>query len=260
VADSRQDLGAVAFNLHPATPAITALSPPRLGVERVDIDRQAGGHTVERHHQRLPVRLAGGQKPQHLRSILYEGSAYFRVDGTSCRRIAPVRRLASHIRMAGLLRDRYFEYATNQAWDLVTGRVVPADTHDDLDGAGRIPRSLIEVLEHGVDGSPRWIVSDTGAKDWHRAAQTIASEARRHGYVPLAVNVFLRRRLLLANELRTRAMVLLADLDAPFEQITLRHEARDRRVFADGALRAASWLRGKKGVFTMRDVLGFSEA
>jgi 4-hydroxy-tetrahydrodipicolinate reductase len=45
--------------------------------------------------------------------------------------------------------------------------------------------------------------------------------------------------------------------DAPFEQISMRHEARDRRVFADGALRAAEWLRGKKGVFTMRDVLGF---
>lgn len=45
--------------------------------------------------------------------------------------------------------------------------------------------------------------------------------------------------------------------DAPFEQIVMRHEARDRRVFADGALRAAEWLRGKKGVFTMRDVLGF---
>jgi len=48
--------------------------------------------------------------------------------------------------------------------------------------------------------------------------------------------------------------------DAPFEQITLRHEARDRRVFADGALRAAAWLKGKKGVFTMRDVLGFTDA
>jgi 4-hydroxy-tetrahydrodipicolinate reductase len=45
--------------------------------------------------------------------------------------------------------------------------------------------------------------------------------------------------------------------DAPFEQISMRHEARDRRVFADGALRAAVWLKGKKGVFTMRDVLGF---
>ena len=47
--------------------------------------------------------------------------------------------------------------------------------------------------------------------------------------------------------------------DAPFEQISLRHEARDRRVFADGALRAADWLRGRKGVFTMRDVLGFTQ-
>ncbi|HEY8165654.1 MAG TPA: dihydrodipicolinate reductase C-terminal domain-containing protein [Gemmatimonadaceae bacterium] len=46
--------------------------------------------------------------------------------------------------------------------------------------------------------------------------------------------------------------------DGPFEQMALRHEARDRRVFADGALRAAQWLIGKKGVFTMRDVLGFT--
>ena len=46
--------------------------------------------------------------------------------------------------------------------------------------------------------------------------------------------------------------------DAPFEQISMRHDARDRRVFADGALRAAEWLIGKKGVFTMRDVLGFA--
>lgn len=48
--------------------------------------------------------------------------------------------------------------------------------------------------------------------------------------------------------------------DSTYEQMTLRHEARDRRVFADGALRAAQWLIGKKGVFTMRDVLGFTEA
>ncbi len=47
--------------------------------------------------------------------------------------------------------------------------------------------------------------------------------------------------------------------DGQYEQITMRHEARDRRVFADGALRAAQWLIGKKGVFTMRDVLGFPD-
>jgi 4-hydroxy-tetrahydrodipicolinate reductase len=42
--------------------------------------------------------------------------------------------------------------------------------------------------------------------------------------------------------------------DGPFEQIVITHEARDRRVFADGALRAAAWLVGKTGVFSMRDV------
>ncbi len=43
--------------------------------------------------------------------------------------------------------------------------------------------------------------------------------------------------------------------DGTFEQLSLTHLARDRRVFAEGALQAAGWLIGKKGVFTMRDVL-----
>jgi 4-hydroxy-tetrahydrodipicolinate reductase len=43
--------------------------------------------------------------------------------------------------------------------------------------------------------------------------------------------------------------------DGAFEQLSLTHLARDRRVFAEGALKAADWLVGKKGVFTMRDVL-----
>ena len=50
--------------------------------------------------------------------------------------------------------------------------------------------------------------------------------------------------------------------DAPFEQIRLVHEARDRRVFADGALTAARWLAAARpaGVYTMRDVLASSQA
>lgn len=43
--------------------------------------------------------------------------------------------------------------------------------------------------------------------------------------------------------------------DGPFEQIRLTHEARDRRVFADGALLAAKWLIGRQGIFSMSDVL-----
>ncbi len=44
-------------------------------------------------------------------------------------------------------------------------------------------------------------------------------------------------------------------LDGTFEQLRLEHIARDRRVFAEGAIAAARWLAGKQGVFTMRDVL-----
>jgi len=48
-------------------------------------------------------------------------------------------------------------------------------------------------------------------------------------------------------------------LEAPFEHIRLEHQARDRRVFADGALRAAEWLSGRQGMYTMHDVLGLTD-
>jgi 4-hydroxy-tetrahydrodipicolinate reductase len=43
--------------------------------------------------------------------------------------------------------------------------------------------------------------------------------------------------------------------DAAFETIRIAHVARDRRVFAEGAIIAAKWLAGKRGVFTMKDLL-----
>ena len=44
--------------------------------------------------------------------------------------------------------------------------------------------------------------------------------------------------------------------DGPFETLTLTHTARDRSTFARGALEAARWVAGRRGWFTMRDVLG----
>ncbi len=44
--------------------------------------------------------------------------------------------------------------------------------------------------------------------------------------------------------------------DGSAESITLSHVARDRSTFARGALVAAQWIKGKRGWFTMRDVLG----
>jgi 4-hydroxy-tetrahydrodipicolinate reductase len=46
--------------------------------------------------------------------------------------------------------------------------------------------------------------------------------------------------------------------DGPAETITLTHAARDRTAFARGALTAAQWVKGKRGWFSMQDVLGIT--
>ena len=43
--------------------------------------------------------------------------------------------------------------------------------------------------------------------------------------------------------------------DSAVDTITLRHEAKSRRGFAFGAVRAAEWIQDKKGFFTMGDML-----
>ena len=76
----------------------------------------------------------------------------------------------------------------------------------------------------------------------------------------------------LAEEVRnsgyTRAMTLTASragahpgtheigFDSAADTITLRHTARSREGFARGALRAARWIGGKKGVYEFREILG----
>jgi 4-hydroxy-tetrahydrodipicolinate reductase len=44
--------------------------------------------------------------------------------------------------------------------------------------------------------------------------------------------------------------------DGPAETLTLTHTVRDRATFAHGALEAARWVAGRKGWYTMQDVLG----
>ena len=46
--------------------------------------------------------------------------------------------------------------------------------------------------------------------------------------------------------------------DGPSETVTLTHDVRDRAVFAHGALEAAKWLKGRRGWFSMRDMINIS--
>ena len=43
--------------------------------------------------------------------------------------------------------------------------------------------------------------------------------------------------------------------DGPYDQISVEHRAKNRRGFAAGALRAAEWLKGRQGLYSLDDVL-----
>lgn len=43
--------------------------------------------------------------------------------------------------------------------------------------------------------------------------------------------------------------------DSPCDTITIAHEARNRDGFAEGAVQAAEWLKGKKGLYTFADCM-----
>lgn len=57
----------------------------------------------------------------------------------------------------------------------------------------------------------------------------------------------------------TRAGAVFGDhtvgFDSEVDQLTFRHVAKGREVFASGALRAAEWLQGRTGLFTLDDLL-----
>ena len=44
-------------------------------------------------------------------------------------------------------------------------------------------------------------------------------------------------------------------LDSPFDAIAFLHQAKNRKGFAFGALKAAEWLPGRRGLFTLDDLL-----
>src|SRR5688572_22159380 len=114
--------------------------------------------------------------------------------------------------MARLLRDRYYEYAPDQAWDLATGECVAIDALSD-EAPLREPSfaPLVEVLAHGREGIPRWIVAEVpSVRACSLAVRRAADDARSHGFVPVAADVYLRLRTLLDDDLRDRAFLLIA--------------------------------------------------
>ncbi|HVS97485.1 MAG TPA: dihydrodipicolinate reductase C-terminal domain-containing protein, partial [Puia sp.] len=49
----------------------------------------------------------------------------------------------------------------------------------------------------------------------------------------------------------------IVEYSSPVDSITITHTAHNRRGFAMGAVLAAEFIAGKKGIFRMSEVLGF---
>lgn len=98
-----------------------------------------------------------------------------------------------------------------------------------------------------------------GAWGWeiHHAAKkdapsgtllALAEEMKRSGYA--------REIGLSANRAGVVTGTHEIGFDSAEDTITIRHTAKSREGFARGALRAANWVIGKKGVFEFREILG----
>jgi 4-hydroxy-tetrahydrodipicolinate reductase len=76
----------------------------------------------------------------------------------------------------------------------------------------------------------------------------LADEIRASGYD--------RTLTLTANRAGSHPGTHEIGFDSAADTITLRHTARSREGFARGALQAARWVAGKKGVFEFHEILG----
>ena len=97
-----------------------------------------------------------------------------------------------------------------------------------LDAPSGTALSLAEGIIDEIRRKRQWTLDEEGSKD------DLLIRAIREGNVPGIHEVTYR---------------------SEFDEITLRHAAKDRRGFALGAILAAEFLKGKKGFFTLADVL-----
>jgi hypothetical protein len=76
--------------------------------------------------------------------------------------------------------------------------------------AGSNYTSLLEAMEHGRDGYPRWIVLDRiDARDFPQEAERISTSASRRGFVALGIHAYMRRHALDDTALDERTLLLI---------------------------------------------------
>jgi len=111
--------------------------------------------------------------------------------------------------MPRLLHDRYVLYDDIHGCDLATGDEVRLDALP-KDGPGDNPPALVELLNNGRDGSPRWVAYDVRNRAQAAVvARRVAGAARDRGFVPILVSLYERFRDALAADLDERTLLLI---------------------------------------------------
>ncbi len=144
----------------------------------------------------------------------------------------------------GCLYASNFSLGINLFLQIVMDAAHLFDAYADYDVA------VSEVHHRGKSDSPSGTALSIGStilKEFRRKNE-ILSEAS-HGIIkPNQLHVTSTR---LGNTTGRHSVVF----DSEADTIELVHSAKNRRGFAVGAIVAAEWLKGKKGFYTMRDVL-----
>jgi DNA-binding NtrC family response regulator/tetratricopeptide (TPR) repeat protein len=113
--------------------------------------------------------------------------------------------------MPRLIGDRFVTVDAHHAWELATGRHVRlADAREDQEVHEPPLEALVEALEHGQEGSPRWVVAPMpmGGKSL-AVVQRAAADARARGFIAVDVEVYGRLHDALADDLRGRTLLLI---------------------------------------------------
>src|SRR5262247_1452860 len=91
---------------------------------------------------------------------------------------------------------------------------------------------LIEAMDHGRDGYPRWIIIERiNSRDVPREAERICTFASSRGFVPLGIDAYMRKRILGDTDLDERTLLLLDTAGEPLRShsVLLHAAARSPR-------------------------------
>ena len=154
-----------------------------------------------------------------------------------------VKRLVEE-RGIGLVHSANFSLGMNIFFQIVGNAARQFDTHEMYDAA------IQEIHHRGKADSPSGTALALGEiiLQHCRAKQELATDPPKQQLKPSQLQISSAR---VGNVAGTHRVLF----DSTADSIELIHSAKDRSGFALGALVAAEWLHGKKGVYTMKDVL-----